>query len=142
MFDNTASFSKTQNVTGSTPGLECSYAGGCTYAIESEGLYATLLDSANSIQVCGSECVLREDLSTSAAAVCELPKLSTTYSSNAYKIRSSEILYGTVFPADTVLYDDDTINEYRSDERTDCTFGMYFKEGHVGVLDEAKIFIN
>lgn len=37
-------FEKVQEVVSSTSSLECSFAGGCNYAIESEGLYATLLD--------------------------------------------------------------------------------------------------
>jgi len=85
---------------------------------------------------------LREDLSSSTAAVCELPKLATTYSVDNYKITESETLYGTEFPAGTVLYDHDTIVPYEADESTECTFGMTFKEGHVAVLDESKIFIN
>jgi hypothetical protein len=137
-----ATFSKTHNVTATTSSLSCSFAGGCTYAIESEGLYATLQNSLNSVKVCGSTCTLREDLSTATSAVCEVPKLATTYSVDSYKINESVVLYGTEFPTGTVLYDSETIVPYEATESTECTFGMTFKEGHVAVLDEAKIFIN
>lgn len=84
--NSTVTFSKTQTVTSSTSGLQCSFAGGCQYAIEADGLYATLLDSTNELQVCGSTCTLRDDLSSAAYAVCELPALATTYSIDNYKI--------------------------------------------------------
>lgn len=97
--------SKTLTVSATTDSLECSFAGGCTYAIASEGLYASLLNSDNWIDVCGSPCTLREDLSDYSFAVCEVPSLATTYSVDNYSIVESTILYGTVFPADTILYD-------------------------------------
>jgi len=137
-----ATFNKTHDVTATSSGLSCSFAGGCTYAIESAGLYATLQNSTNSVKVCGSTCTLREDLSSATDAVCELPKLATTYSVDNHKITESVVLYGTEFPSGSVLYDTDTIVPYESTETAECTFGMIFKEGHVAVLDEAKIFIN
>jgi hypothetical protein len=135
-------FAFTQEVTASTQGLECSFAGGCTYSIESEGLYASLLNSDNQIHVCGSTCALREDLSNANYAVCELSKLSTTYSVDNYKIRESEDLQGEVFPADSeILHDGLTVEHYESSLSSGCEFGVTFKEGHVAVLDEAKVFI-
>jgi hypothetical protein len=71
---------KELDVTSSSSGLECSFAGGCTYSIESSGLYAMLLNEENSVQICGAECILREDLSDGDFAVCELPLLVTNYS--------------------------------------------------------------
>jgi hypothetical protein len=109
-----ASFSKVLNVTSTTSSLSCSFAGGCTYAIESDGLFATLKNSANEVKVCGSTCTLREDLSSASSAVCELPKLATTYSVDNYQVTESQVLYGTEFPAGTVLYDADTVVYYYS----------------------------
>jgi hypothetical protein len=40
------------------------------------------------------------------------------------------------------LYDDDTVADHHDANTVGCTFGMTFKDGHVGILDEAKIFIN
>lgn len=133
--------SKALEVTTTSEGLTCSFAGGCTYAIASEGLYAALIDSANEIKMCGSTCVLREDLSDMSYAVCEVPSLSTTYSTDNYQISLSETLHGVVFPEDTILYDDLTQVSYITDE-AECSFGLTLKPEHVGVLDEAKIFIN
>ena len=48
-FEETLTFENILEVVSSTVGTECSFAGGCTYAIESKGLYATLLNSANTI---------------------------------------------------------------------------------------------
>jgi hypothetical protein len=140
--NDTVTFDFTKDVTASTQGLECSFAGGCTYSIESDGLYATLLDRDNQIQVCGSVCALREDLSSASFAVCELDKLSTTYSVDNYKIRQSEDLNGVIFPEGSdILHDGLTVEHHETDVTSGCEFGMTFKEGHVGVLDEAKVFI-
>lgn len=85
-FDDSVTFEKTLSVTATTTDLECSFAGGCTYSVEAEGLYATLLDSENYISMCGQLCTLRDDLSSASAAVCELPHLATTYSVDTYTI--------------------------------------------------------
>lgn len=104
--DSSVSISKTLDVSATTDSLVCSFAGGCTYAIASDGLYASLLNSDNSVEICGSPCTLREDLSDYSFAVCELPGLATTYSVDNYQITESAILYGTVFPEGTNLHDD------------------------------------
>jgi len=135
-------FSKTLEIISTSSGVECSFSGGCTYAIESDGLYASMLDTANHIQVCGTECVLRTDLSDHSYAVCEMPILATSYSVENYKVAESVDLAGTIFPEESaLLHDGLTVESYESTS-SDCEFGMTFKEGHVGVLDEAKIFIN
>ena len=141
-FGASLSFKKVQEIVSSTSGLECSFAGGCTYAIESDGLYATLQDSANKISICGSTCVVREDLSDPQFAVCELEKLVTNYAVDNYKIDEAKDLNETIFPEDSaILHDGLTVDHYEASVSTGCEFGMTFKEGHVGVLDEAKVFI-
>lgn len=130
------------DITSTTTDLVCSFAGGCTYAIEASGLYATLLNTENSIKICESECILREDLSDAAFAVCELPPLATTYSVDSFTIAESAILSGEVFPTDSVLVDGDNTIDYYSSASTGCNFGMTFREDYVAVLDEAKVFIN
>ncbi len=77
---SSATISKTLSITATTQNLQCSFAGGCSYAIESDGLFATLKNSKNSVSVCGNKCVLREDLSTASYAVCDVPALATSYS--------------------------------------------------------------
>jgi hypothetical protein len=71
--DAAASFEKVIDVTSSSSSLECSFAGGCSYAIESDGLFGTLLDNNNEIRICGSTCELVDDLSSASFAVCNLP---------------------------------------------------------------------
>ena len=133
---------QTLNVVGSSPDMSCSFAGGCTYAIEAPGLYATLLDPENTVSFCGNPCALREDLSDSAFAICELAPLATTYSVETFQITESQVLKETIFPdGSESLHDDDHKVDY-TQTSSGCEFGMTFKEGHVAVLDEAKVFIN
>jgi hypothetical protein len=42
---SSATVSKTLSITATSQNLQCSFAGGCTYAIESDGLFATLKNS-------------------------------------------------------------------------------------------------
>lgn len=49
---------------------------------------------------------------------------------------------GALFPEETeILHDGLTVESYETDETSGCEFGMTFKDGHVAVLDEAKVFI-
>lgn len=121
--------------------MVCSFAGGCSYAIEASGLTAALMNPQNYVEVCGSPCALRTDLSDGDFAVCEVPELATSFSAKTYSVTEPAVLYGTVFPANSVLYDNELVTNH-IDRRNDCTFGMTFKEGHVGVLDEAKIYLH
>lgn len=76
-------------------------------------------------------------------AVCQIPPLSTSYSTTNYKISEARDLTGTIFPEfSDMLHDGHTVESYDTGNAQTCEFGMTFKEGHVGVLDEAKIFIN
>jgi len=85
---------------------------------------------------------VREDLSDPQFAVCELEKLVTNYAVDNYKIDAAKDLNETIFPADSaILHDGFTVDHYESTLTSGCEFGMTFKEGHVGVLDEAKVFI-
>lgn len=125
----------------STSMVECSFAGGCQYEIGAQGLTATLMSSTdNTVEVCGTQCVLDESISTADVAVCVVPSLATTYSVEQFKITESHDLSGKVFPADSVLQDDDVQTDHTA-TAAECTFGMTFKQDHVGVLDEAKVFI-
>jgi hypothetical protein len=47
--NSTILIEKELEITSTTADLTCSFAGGCTYAIESSGLYATMLNTENSI---------------------------------------------------------------------------------------------
>lgn len=101
------SVTKDLQIVSTSEALSCSFAGGCTYAIEAEGLFATLLDSKNRVDVCGNPCVLRDDLSDASYAICELQQLETTYSIEQYQLKDSAELHETVFPENSGLYDSD-----------------------------------
>ena len=47
-----------------------------------------------------------------------------------------------MFPANSVLFDNDVKKDFVDTKTTGCSFGMSFKQDYVAVLDEAKIFIN
>ena len=72
-------------VSGSTSSLSCSFAGGCSFAVQADGLLASLGLEGNSIDVCGNPCIV-SDSSTSTEVVCSLPALATTYSTDNYEI--------------------------------------------------------
>ena len=104
---NAVELTKELELVSTSSDLSCSFAGGCTYAVESQGLYATLLDSNNRIDICGNTCELQSSLSDSSYAVCSVPALETEWSADNYAITESAWLYGTVFPEDSVLHDDE-----------------------------------
>jgi len=72
------------SVTASTENLQCSFQGGCPYEVTGNGLTSTLkvAGTADHIDVCGERCVLDEAASTASKAVCTLPHVTTTYSTN------------------------------------------------------------
>jgi hypothetical protein len=74
-------------VTASTENLSCSFQGGCSYTVTANGLTSTISgDSSSYVDVCGRECVLDSTASTSTAATCTLPYVSTAYSASTYSI--------------------------------------------------------
>lgn len=139
--DAAATVTKDLAIVSTTTDLMCSFAGGCSYAIESKGLSAALMNEENYVEICGSPCVINADLSDADFAVCDVPALATSHSAESFTITESNVLYGEIFPAGSVLYDNDFIAPH-IDRVNNCHFGMTFKEGHVGVLDEAKVFLN
>jgi len=71
----------------STTGLECSFAGGCSYEITGPGVTSSLkapqTDIAkNRVEVCGKECVLDVANSDATKASCKVPAMPTQYSAN------------------------------------------------------------
>lgn len=81
--------------TDSTSGLESSFAGGLSYTVTKNNLFATLKEAGNSITVCGNPCLLDDSKSDASKAVCTVPALATKYSAQAYKINSASLLSGT-----------------------------------------------
>lgn len=111
----------------------CSFAGGCSYQINAEGIAAMLLNKNNCVDVCGNECVLQTDNYDSTVAYCTVPHMATDYSVENYKITETKVLKGTEFPND-FLTDGDLTKIFKPDYKK-CEFGTTMKPGHIGVLD-------
>ena len=68
---NDKKLGNTLAVTGSSSGVECSFAGGCDYEITAKGLATLLKDTKNNyVTVCDQPCVYNDAKSTSDKAVC------------------------------------------------------------------------
>lgn len=142
-------FTNTLSVSQSSSGLECSFKGGCEYIITASGLAKTLIDkpTANYIEVCGRECPVKASASSSSAAVCELPEVSTIYSDNSLKIKeeSNDLRAAKYFHSgddtkeEMVPFDNDLTRAYKPTMKGgECHVGVEFKEFHVGLLSEVK----
>jgi hypothetical protein len=83
--------------------------------------------------------------STLSTTKCTVPPLVTSYSASQYTLaQSTSYLVGEVFASNSAkasaLTDGDNLNEY-TDTISACYFGSKFRENHVGVLSEVKIFM-
>jgi hypothetical protein len=65
----------TVQVTGSSAGVSCSYAGGCDFEVHSAGLASILKGNSTweKIKVCDEECVYDPNTSTADITKCKLP---------------------------------------------------------------------
>jgi hypothetical protein len=128
------------SVASSLSGLQCSFAGECTYEVTSTGLASIIKNNEtnNYISVCDETCVIDESSSTSTVTKCKVPKISTIYSNENFQIAtSSENLksgkyFGTA--TDYAIAFDDNLLVTPTDTSSTCHLGMAFKEGHVGML--------
>lgn len=137
----------TFSVTDSTSGLECSFAGGCTYEVTSNSLTAMILSDSdvNHVNICGEECVIQEDQSTSTTVKCSLPNLSTIYSNENFGIalESEDLDSGHYFGTaedNSIAFDGNLLVPTTDDSNT-CIIGMAFKENHVGMISQVKYFM-
>jgi len=143
---NAATLENPLEITASTSGLSCSFAGGCNYEVTAKGLSTLLTDSKNNnIEVCGNVCEYQPDESNSDKAVCRVPQISTTYSDREFKIaESTEMLKtGVYFGTNDKFgnaFDGDLLNN-SGDDSADCEVGMSFKEKHVGLISQVKFFM-
>jgi hypothetical protein len=99
---STSGFQKdvTVDTPNSTSGVQCSFAGGCTFEVAASGLAASLkADDQNKITICGETCVFQEALSDDTKATCTLPPLKTTYSASNYGLMNSGVLTPSDFTA-------------------------------------------
>ena len=63
------------SIGGQTSGLVCSFNGGCAFEVQAQGLASRIKAEKSQIEVCGKVCTLREDLSDSSTAACEVPAI-------------------------------------------------------------------
>jgi hypothetical protein len=70
------------DVTTSQSGLQCSFAGDCTYEVTANGLASIVKQNPtdNYVSVCDEKCVFDEASSTALITKCKVPKISTSYS--------------------------------------------------------------
>ena len=85
-------------------------------------------DETTRIDVCGNDCVLDEDASSSSAVVCRLPLISTAYSASEYDIVTVGELHdgtwtGTASDDELAkLIDNKNMVDMTDDTSTDCYF--------------------
>jgi len=95
--------------------------------------------------VCDELCVFDEESSTATVTKCKVPKISTTYSNENFEIAKesenlkAKIMFGTA--ADYQLAFDDELLLGPTDTTNECSLGMQFKHGHVGLLSQVKFFM-
>jgi hypothetical protein len=99
----------------------------------------------NYIEVCAQKCLFSQSDSTATVAKCKLPKISTTYSNQNFKIEessddlNSRNYFGTA--EDNSMYFDNSLLFTPSNQNDLCYFGMEFKEGHVAMISQVKFFM-
>lgn len=131
---------------GASTGLSCSFAGGCTYEVEGNGIAGALQSNPNnSITVCGNDCVLDVDQSTGSSAACTLPPLATTYSAGEYDLlrpKDMEVEYtGTGLDLSKLT---DGINTQDSEDHSSsgCFAEVTAREGFTFSIGSVKMFLN
>jgi len=117
-------------VAPTTSATSCSFAGGCSFDITSDGLTQMLKSDPenNYVSVCENKCSVTAD-SSSTSTKCTLPSLSTSYSDSTLGIQSSHILLGQLsssYITHDKLFDGDVVN-YNEDWAADCHVTMQFR---------------
>jgi hypothetical protein len=136
-------------ITAASKDLTCSFNGGCEFDITAKGL-STLLrgDPVNNfVTICDRKCIFQDAASTDEKAQCLIPEVSTTYSDEQFKISvpSEDLKTGNYFGtyANNGAAFDDILTEDQGDAvgTGNCSIGMSFKPGHVGLLSQVKWFM-
>lgn len=137
-------------ITAATSDVSCSFNGGCPFEVSAKGL-STLLrgdPENNFITVCDRKCEFQDDASTDEKAQCLVPEVSTTYSDENFKISvpsedlKSKDIFGTYTNNKAAF--DDILTEDQGDSAVqsgNCSIGMGFKPGHVGLISQVKWFM-
>jgi len=142
--DSVELLSNSLTVSASTNGLQCSFAGGCTYEVTAGSLTGMIQADSyiNHITICGEECLLDDSESTDTKAVCKLPGLSTIYSNENFAIatESQDLDSGRYFGTqedNSLPFDGNLLMpsvDASFSEINNCFVGMAFKKNHVGML--------
>ena len=125
---SSVSITNVLSVTDSTSGLSCSFQGGCSYTVTSDGLTSTLADSeVDYIDVCGNPCAISVAESDASQLTCVLPYLSTAYSAENFKIVTEGALSGTWSGTGSSaelakLADGNNKNDFGANTSTNCYF--------------------
>jgi hypothetical protein len=143
------SLNLTLTVTSATQGLSCSFAGGCEIEVNAEGLSTILKnDSVNNfVSVCDEKCTFLPDKSNNQKATCRIPKISTVYSNQNFKIETEQedLRFRRTFSnlKNTRMLFDNQLTRMPSIDstKTECYVGGSFKANHVGMLSQVKYFM-
>ena len=129
-------------ITAASKDLTCSFNGGCPFDVTAKGL-STLLrgdPENNFVTICDRKCIFQDADSTDEKAQCLLPEVSTTYSDENFKIAvpSEDLKSGQYFGtyANNLAAFDDILTEDQGESTGtgNCSIGMSFKKGHVGLI--------
>jgi hypothetical protein len=129
-------------ITAASTDLTCSFNGGCPFDVSAKGL-STLLrgdPENNFVTICDRKCIFQDADSTDEKAQCLVPEVSTTYSDENFKIAvpSEDLKTGQYFGtyANNIAAFDDILTEDQGDSTGtgNCSIGMSFKPGHVGLI--------
>jgi len=130
----------------STLDLSCSYAGGCTYTINHNGLAANFYNNPenNYLHIFGYKTHFRSLHANPSKAIIRLPEVSTDYSLREYELSEPKRLWGmNRFGSDyenlDKLFDFEKFEDYSS--ASQCYAGIEMPHGHVGVLEKVKLFV-
>mmetsp|Transcript_44479 Transcript_44479/g.32600 ORF Transcript_44479/g.32600 Transcript_44479/m.32600 type:complete len:119 (+) Transcript_44479:1912-2268(+) len=117
--------------------MSCSFAGGCDFEVNLNGLSSSVLAGQASITICGETCKIDEDFSDYAVTHCSLPPLATTFSIEEYKVQETHDLDGTWFSTNSAstfaIHDGENTIGYE-DSNTECHVGVQMMTGHVGIV--------
>ena len=90
---NGQTLTNTLSIGAGASGLSCSFAGGCVYTVDGNGIAGAIQgNDSNMITVCGNECALDLSASTAGQAACRLPPLATSYSAGTFDIALPQTL--------------------------------------------------
>jgi len=97
--------------------------------------------------ICDEKCEFLPDLSDSSKTVCKMPKMSTVYSNENYKIETPKDdlrfrkTFGNINTVSKMFDGNLMVMPTISSSESECVFGGSFKTNHVGMLSQVKYFM-